>query len=106
MSWIHVDDECGLILHAIDRSDAAGALNGTAPNPVQNKAFTKALGDALNRPAFLPAPAPALRLLLGEMADALLLSGQRVLPRKALDTGYHFTQPYLGPALEKIFSRR
>ena len=104
MSWIHIDDQCGLILHAIDRADVSGVINVTAPNPVQNRQFAKTLGNALNRPAVLPAPAFALRLLLGEMADALLLTGQRVVPRNALATGYRFAHPFLDDALNRIIT--
>jgi uncharacterized protein (TIGR01777 family) len=106
MSWIHVGDLCGIILHAIDREELRGPVNGTAQTPVQNREFVKTLGNAINRPAVLPAPAFALRLLMGEMADALLISGQRVMPKRALDSGYRFAHPFLDGALEDIFSRR
>ena len=102
MSWIHLKDEVGLILHAIENEDVAGPLNATAPEPVTNTQFSKLLGKVLSRPAFLPAPAFALRLLLGEMADALLLEGQKVLPRKALDTGYRFQFASLESALRDL----
>lgn len=100
-SWIHVADEIGLLLFAID-SDIAGALNLTAPNPVTVNAFAKALGAALRRPAAVRQPAFALRLALGEMADALLGS-QRVVPRRALDAGYAFRFPELEGALADLF---
>jgi uncharacterized protein (TIGR01777 family) len=106
MSWIHVADLCGIIMHAIDRAELSGPINGTSQTPVQNREFAKTLGDAINRPAFLPTPAFALRLLLGEMADALLISGQRVLPKRALDSGYRFAHPFLDGALADIFGPR
>jgi hypothetical protein len=102
MSWIHVDDLCGLVLHALDRPEVTGPLNGTSPQPVRNREFAKSLGRALGRPSLLPTPAFVLRALLGEMADALLLSGQRVLPKKALETGYRFSHPYLDQTLASI----
>jgi uncharacterized protein (TIGR01777 family) len=100
-SWIHVADEIDLILFAID-SDVAGPLNLTAPNPVTVNSFAKALGRALNRPALMRQPAFALRLAMGEMADALLAS-QRVVPRRALDAGYAFRFPELDGALADFF---
>jgi uncharacterized protein (TIGR01777 family) len=100
-SWIHVGDEVDLILFAI-ASDLAGPLNLTAPHPVTVNAFAKALGRALNRPALMRQPTFALRLAMGEMADALLAS-QRVVPRRALDAGYTFRFPQLDGALEELF---
>jgi len=85
MSWIHIDDLIGIILHVINNTDIKGAVNGTAPNPVTNKVFSSTLARVLKRPAFLPMPAFVLKLMLGEMAQELLLSGQRVLPEKILD---------------------
>ncbi|HUN46733.1 MAG TPA: TIGR01777 family oxidoreductase [Stellaceae bacterium] len=103
MSWIHFDDLVGLILHAIAVENLSGPMNGTAPEPVRNRDFARALGRALHRPAFLPVPAFAARLLLGrEAADDLLLGGQRVLPRLAEETGYQFLYPTLPEALREI----
>ncbi len=95
-SWVHVDDVVGVYLLAIDGAD--GALNATAPNPVTNAAFTKALGEALHRPTFLPVPTFALRAMFGEGADALL-NGQRVLPKRTQELGYAFKYPTLELAL-------
>lgn len=106
MSWIHLEDICGLILHAIDAEAVRGPLNGTAPLPVRNSEFARTLGRVLHRPAVLPAPAFALRLALGEMAEALLLTGQRVVPRRALETGYAFRHPRLEGALESLLRPR
>src|SRR5207249_10344263 len=83
----------------------SGPLNATAPNPVTNREFAAALGRAMHRPAFMPAPAFALRLLLGEMADALLLSGQRAIPAKAERLGYTFRYSRLEDALTAIFTK-
>lgn len=103
MSWIHRDDLIGIIRFLIENKTISGAINGTAPNPVNNKAFSKALGNALKRPAFIPMPAFVLKLLLGEMAEELLLSGQRVIPKKVVDAGYKFKFSNLDNALADIF---
>ncbi len=99
-SWIHVDDQVRLMLFAIDRT-LTGPLNATAPNPVTVDAFASALGKALGRPAFARAPAFALRLTLGEAADALL-DLQRVAPRRAETAGFEFRFPRLEGALADI----
>lgn len=101
MSWIHHEDLTGILLLALDNGNAAGPLNGTAPEPVPNKAFGKALGRALHRPAFLPTPGFALRLALGEVAD-VVTKGQRVLPKKALALGYTFRFPTIDQALADV----
>jgi hypothetical protein len=101
--WIHHDDWLALVLWAIDTPQASGPINATAPVPVSNADFARALGRALSRPALLPAPAFALRLLLGEMADALLLSGQRALPAVAERLGFPFRYPRIDDALRAIF---
>ena len=84
----------------------SGPINATAPGPVTNREFTRTLGAVLGRPAWLPAPALALRALLGEMADALLLGGQRVVPDRARALGFRFRYPELRPALESLLRRR
>ena len=91
-SWIHHDDLVGLFLLALDNAAVTGPLNGTAPNPVTNKDFSKALGRALGRPSFLPTPGFALKLALGEVAE-VITNGQRVLPKQALAAGYAFKYP-------------
>ena len=103
--WIHRDDWIALVRWVIDTPSASGAINATAANPVTNAEFTRALGRALHRPAFLPAPAFALRLALGEMADALLLSGQNAVPAKAEQLGFRFRYSRLDDALHAIFAR-
>jgi uncharacterized protein (TIGR01777 family) len=101
--WIHRADWVALVRWAIDDASVEGAMNATAPTPETNADFTRALGRALRRPAFLPAPAFALRLMLGEMADALLLSGQRAVPSRAERGGFTFCYPRLGDALDALF---
>ena len=102
MSWIHIDDLIGIILHVINNEAIKGAINGTAPNPVTNKVFSSTLASVLKRPAFLPMPAFVLKLILGEMAQELLLSGQRVMPKKILDAGYDFQYAELENALREV----
>ncbi len=98
MPWIHLDDIVGLYLAALDDESWSGAYNGSAPEPVTNKAFSKALGRALHRPAFTPVPALAIRLLYGDMAE-IVTEGQRAVPVRALDAGYAFQHPDLDEAL-------
>jgi uncharacterized protein len=99
MSWIHIDDEVGLFLWALDSEGVAGTINATAPNPVTNREFSKALGRALHRPAVAPVPKLAVAAMRGgELADAVA-GGARVLPRRALDGGYEFRHPDLDEAL-------
>lgn len=99
MSWIALDDVLGLILHALATANLEGALNLTAPHPVTNATFTTILGDVLNRPTVLPVPALAVKTLFGELGSEALLGGQRVLPRKALESGYDFAFEGLEEAL-------
>jgi uncharacterized protein (TIGR01777 family) len=101
MSWIHHADCVGIFLLALDHPDATGPVNNTAPQPVTNKEFSKALGRALGRPAFVPTPGFGLRLLLGEVAG-VITTGQRVLPRRALELGYPFQYPDIDAALRQI----
>jgi uncharacterized protein (TIGR01777 family) len=98
LSWIHRSDVVALIRWCVDRPSARGAYNATAPHPVTNAEFARALGRALQRPAFLRMPATALKLLLGEMAQ-LLITGQRVLPARLLAEGFAFSFPELSDAL-------
>lgn len=104
VSWIHLDDLCDLLLWLLEHPKAAGAFNATAPQPVTMAELARTLGRVLHRPAFLPAPAPLLRLALGEVAD-VLLTGQRVLPRRALEGGFEFSYPALEPALRELLAR-
>jgi len=98
MSWIHRDDVVGMIVAALDGGDWSGAINATAPEPVSNRDFSKALGRALHRPAIAPVPGAALRLLYGDMAE-MVTNGARVLPAKPLVLGYVFRHPELDGAL-------
>jgi hypothetical protein len=102
MSWIHRDDWVSLAAWIVESVSLDGPVNATAPNPVTNAEFARALGRALKRPAFLPAPAFALRLLLGEMAQALLLSSQRVVPERALAGGFRFRFETVDEALASL----
>jgi uncharacterized protein len=103
MSWIHLDDWTAMVRWALVTDAVSGPLNATAPGPVTNAEFARTLGRVLRRPALVPAPAPTLRLLLGELADALLLEGQRVLPAKALASGFDFRYASLEEALRAIY---
>jgi uncharacterized protein (TIGR01777 family) len=105
-SWIHRSDWIDLVRWAIRTEAAAGPLNATAPEPVTSAEFARALGAVLHRPSFMPAPAFVLRLALGEMADALLLSGQRAVPATASALGFSFTYSRIDDALAAIFAPR
>ncbi|OGF09205.1 MAG: TIGR01777 family protein [Candidatus Eisenbacteria bacterium RBG_16_71_46] len=106
MSWILIDDLVAAIRHLLAREDLGGPVNAVAPEPVSNAEFARMLGAVLGRPAALPAPAFALRLLMGrEMADATLLGGQRVLPARLLDSGFRFLAPTLAAALRRALAR-
>jgi uncharacterized protein (TIGR01777 family) len=99
VSWIHVSDEVGILLWALDNERVSGVVNATAPNPATNKAFSKALGKALGRPAVMPVPGVTLDLMYGKEFGQVLRGGQRVMPRRALDLGYEFRHPELDEAL-------
>src|SRR6476620_3268816 len=90
MSWISLDDMVGIINFAIEHEEIRGAVNAVGPTPVTNEEFTKALGEALYRPTFLPLPAFAVNMVFGEMGDALLLASTRVLPKRIEDAGFKF----------------
>ena len=104
-SWIALDDLLGAIRHALANEQLRGAVNAVAPSPVTNREFAKTLGAVLRRPAFLPAPAFALKLLLGQMAKEALLASARVQPAKLQATGFHFQFPELEPALRHLLGR-
>jgi uncharacterized protein len=103
MSWIHKDDEIGIMIHALENENISGAINATAPEPLTMRDFSKTLGSVLKRPSWLPVPGFILKLGLGEMS-ALVLTGQRVLPCKALATGYVFKHKTLREALLSILN--
>ncbi len=104
MPWVHVDDVVGLYLAALDGDERwSGPVNATAPTPVTNAAFSKALGRALHRPAIAPVPAIAIKALYGEMSE-IVTKGQNVIPRKALELGYEFRHPELDEALRSALA--
>jgi len=104
MSWIALDDVPSVMLHLIEHDSLSGPVNVVSPHVVTNAEFTRILGQALGRPAILPLPGFAARLLFGEMADALLLGGARVIPKRLEDTGYRFAYPRLDQALSHLLS--
>lgn len=106
MSWIDREDVIRMILWAIDREDVRGAFNATAPNPVRNRDFARELGRAMHRPSFMPTPAFALRAAFGEMADEVLIGGQRVVPTRATQQGFTFAVPELVRSLERAVAKR
>ncbi|HUP08611.1 MAG TPA: DUF1731 domain-containing protein, partial [Caldimonas sp.] len=103
--WIHRSDWVSLVRWTMGTPSVSGPVNAVGPNPVTNDEFARTLGRVLHRPAFMPAPAFALRLLLGEMADGLLLSGQRAVPAVAERLGFTFEFERLEDALTAIFVR-
>jgi len=105
MSWIALEDAVEIVCAAIEDNRFSGPINVVAPNPVRNSEFTRSAGAALHRPSFLVAPAFALRLALGEMADELLLVSQRVEPKRLEELGYPFRLPELRPALRAALAR-
>lgn len=104
MSWVHRADLIALIRFLIERDSVYGAFNGTAPAPSSNADFARTLGKVLGRPAVLPMPGFALKMIVGEMAE-ILLSGQRVIPQAALDAGFVFRYPELEAALRDVLGR-
>jgi uncharacterized protein len=104
VSWLHLTDAVGLIRWILDKPDIAGAINAVAPEPVTMRQFCGTLAKVLHRPSWLPVPAFALRVGLGELG-AVMTTGQRVLPQAALRGGYRFQHPSLEPALRAIFAR-
>jgi len=105
MSWIALDDAIGAIYHALMTDSLAGPVNAATPEAVTNLEFTKVLGRVLSRPTIFPVPAAALRLLLGQMADEMLLSSIRVRPARLLESGYKFREPDLEPALRHMLGK-
>ena len=106
MSWITLDDCVGLIVHALATPSLEGPVNAAAPRPVTNREFSAALGRALGRPALLAAPAAPLRWALGAFADELLLGGQRVVPMKAVKSGFIFRHATIDEALREVTGAR
>jgi hypothetical protein len=104
-SWVALDDVVGSIVHALTDETVEGPANVGSPNPMTNAEYTKVLGKVLGRPTVLPLPAPAARVMLGEVADALLLASQRMRPAKLEATGYAFRYPQLEGALRHLLGR-
>lgn len=102
LSWIHRDDEVGLLLWALDEESVSGAINATSPNPATNRDFSKALGRALGRPALMPVPGFVLDLKFGREFGQVLRGGQRVVPKRAQELGYEFSYPDLDAALRDL----
>jgi len=101
-SWISLDDVVGVILHALTNESVRGPVNVSSPEAPTNAEYTRTLGRVLNRPAFMPAPAPALRLALGGLADALLLASARMEPARLKETGYRYRHPELEGAFRHL----
>jgi uncharacterized protein len=104
VSWIHAADVAGLILFAVNCPEASGPINATAPEPLTNWGFCKMLGQVLHRPSWLRMPGFVLRILLGEAAD-VVVSGQRVLPERAVKLGYVFQHDHLELALRDLLQK-
>lgn len=104
-SWVALDDVVGSTVHALTDEGVEGPVNVGSPNPMTNAEYTKVLGKVLGRPTVLPLPAPAARIMLGEVADALLLASQRMQPAKLGATGYAFRYPQLEGALRHLLGR-
>jgi uncharacterized protein len=103
LSWIHLEDITGIIRRALDDDRWTGAFNATSPQPVTNAEFSKALGRVLHRPAVVPVPGFAIRLLYGDMAQ-LVTEGQRAIPRRAVELGYEHRHPDLDQALRSALA--
>lgn len=104
--WIHLADAVGLLMHMATQTDMRGPVNGVAPEPVTNAEFTSTLGRVLGRPTALGVPAFLLKMTFGQMADEVILAGQKVSPVRALESGFQFKFPLLAPALADVLPRR
>ena len=102
-SWIHIEDLVRAYIHLLSKTGVEGPVNFSSPGPVTNRMFAQALGKALHRPSFIPAPAFAVRMLLGEFGDTIL-NGQRISPEVLLREGYSFTYPDIDSALRNLIS--
>jgi len=105
MSWVSIDDVVGMIQYVIENDSMRGPVNLVSPNPLSNREFTKTLGRVLHRPTIFPIPGFAVRIAFGEMADELLLSSIRAVPKKLMDSGYKFRHPELREALEHLLKK-
>ena len=102
MPWIHIKDILGIIIHCLEKENIQGPINAVAPNPINNAEFTQSLGKTINRPTPLPMPSLAVKLLMGQMGEELLLSGKQVIPQKILNSEYVFEFELLNEALRDI----
>lgn len=102
LAWIHIDDEVGILLWALDNENVSGTVNASSPNPATNKEFSKALGRALNRPAVMPVPGLVLDLKFGKEFGQVLRGGARVIPKRTQELGYTFEHPDLDEALRDV----
>jgi uncharacterized protein (TIGR01777 family) len=105
ISWIHLDDWVRMVIWAMTTPAATGVFNNTSPAPLTNAEFFRALGRAFRRPSWLPVPRLALRVLFGELADVLLIHGQRVIPKRAMEMGFAFEHPAIDEAMEDAVKR-
>ena len=106
MSWIAIDDLIYAMLHALENESISGPVNAVSPGAVNNAEFTHELGTVLRRPTLFPMPATAARLAFGELADALLLSSQHVVPTRLLESGFEFRYPHLEDALRHVLGQK
>lgn len=102
MSWIHISDMTGIILHALENHSVHGVINATAPNPVTNSEFTSAFARSMWRPAFFPLPAFVVNTVFGEERGKMLLEGQKVLPSRTIESGYNFLYSDIKSCLQNI----
>lgn len=102
MPWIHVKDLSGLITHSIENKSVNGVLNGVAPNIITNQEFVTAFANALNRPAFFAIPETVWNLLFGQERAAMITKGQKVEPKRTLESGYEFRYPIISKACEEF----
>lgn len=102
MSWIHLKDLCGIICHAIEKEEVSGVLNAVAPQIITNQEFVKAFATALNRPAFIPMPEMVFNIAFGQERATMITKGQKVQPRRTLESGYKFLYPTIAKACEEF----
>jgi hypothetical protein len=102
LSWIHIKDHVDAMCFLLERSELHGPFNLCSPNPLMAREFFRVLGNAMGRPSWLPVPGFALRIMFGQMAEELILSGQRALPKRLLEAGFAFSYPEAGVALREI----
>jgi len=103
-SWIHIEDEVKAIIHLLENNELSGVFNLTAPEPVTMKTFAKELGQTLKKPSWFHAPAPAIKLLMGQRGKEMLLSGQRVIPKRLIESGFKFQFSEVRMALTNVYN--